>query len=188
MTRYDYRVVPAPERGEKARGVKAPEARFAHAVEQVMNDMAAEGWEYLRSDTLPSVERSGLTASDTVWRNLLVFRRPNAADLSAFQPKMLEPPLVLEDAVETPEAADAGSTDGPEPAQAPQPVVSETEGAPAGPDPAQRQTVSAAPARPLPDTPIAMPSGEESDSGGFASLPGALLARAARMRNGSGRD
>lgn len=93
--RYEYRVVPAPERGEKVKGVKSAEGRFAAAVERIMNDMAARGWEYQRSDTLPSEERAGLTATQTVWRNLLIFRRPSAQDAEIFQPRMLEPPLVL---------------------------------------------------------------------------------------------
>ncbi len=93
--RYEYKVVPAPERGEKAKGVKGADGRFANAVERIMNDMAARGWEYQRSETLPSEERSGLTQTVTVWRNLLVFRRPHPADMSSFAPRMLEPPLVL---------------------------------------------------------------------------------------------
>lgn len=73
--RYEYKVVPAPTRGEKAKGVKAPEGRFALALEHVLNDMGAEGWEFQRAETLPSEERAGLTSSVTVWRNVLVFRR-----------------------------------------------------------------------------------------------------------------
>ncbi|WHZ33608.1 MULTISPECIES: DUF4177 domain-containing protein [unclassified Sagittula] len=89
--RYEYRIVPAPEKGEKLKGASA-EARFAAAVERVLNDMAARGWEYQRTDTLPATERAGLTGAETVWRNLLVFRRPHAADASVFQPRLLEPP------------------------------------------------------------------------------------------------
>ena len=87
---YDYKVIPAPKKGRKARGVKGAEARFAHAIEEVMNDMGAEGWEFLRSETLPSEERQGLTASTTVFRSILVFRRPRADDLTEFQPELLE--------------------------------------------------------------------------------------------------
>lgn len=72
---FEYKVVPAPVKGIKAKGVKTPEARFALGVEQAINDLAAEGWEYQRSDVLPSQERVGLTGSETHWRTLLVFRR-----------------------------------------------------------------------------------------------------------------
>ncbi len=75
---YEYKVVPAPAKGIKAKGVKAPEARFALGIEQAINELASEGWEYLRSDVLPSTERVGLTGSETHWRTLMVFRRATA--------------------------------------------------------------------------------------------------------------
>ncbi|MEP3637926.1 MAG: DUF4177 domain-containing protein [Paracoccaceae bacterium] len=75
MTSYEYKVVPAPTKGQKAKGVKASEDRFALGIQTLMNDYASDGWEYLRADTLPSTERAGLTGSTTEWRNLLVFRR-----------------------------------------------------------------------------------------------------------------
>ncbi|MDW3222338.1 MAG: DUF4177 domain-containing protein [Paracoccaceae bacterium] len=75
MANYEYRVITAPTRGVKAKGIKTPEDRFSHTLEEVMNEMAAEGWEYQRAETLPSIERSGLTSSATNWRNVLVFRR-----------------------------------------------------------------------------------------------------------------
>lgn len=76
MAGYEYKVVPAPARGRKAPGVKTPEARFANGLETAMNALAAEGWEYLRADILPSEERQGLTSTQTVYRSVLVFRRP----------------------------------------------------------------------------------------------------------------
>ncbi len=89
-TRYEYKVVPAPPRGEKIKGVKGAEARFAMTIEALMNDQAADGWEYLRADTLPSEERHGLTNTTTTFRNLLVFRRPHPGDPTPFRPKLLE--------------------------------------------------------------------------------------------------
>ncbi len=76
MQHYEYRVIPAPAKGRKAPGVKGAEARFAHTLEQVINEMAASGWDYLRADILPSEERQGLTSTHTVYRSVLVFRRP----------------------------------------------------------------------------------------------------------------
>jgi hypothetical protein len=75
MTQYEYKVVPAPTKGQKAQGIKAPEARFAHTVEGALNAQATDGWEFVRSDILPSEERHGLTSTQTVYRTLLVFRR-----------------------------------------------------------------------------------------------------------------
>lgn len=76
MQRYEYKVIPAPRRGEKSRGVKTTEDRFALALTSVMNDLGREGWEYIRADTLPVDERAGFTGgTKTSFQNLLVFRR-----------------------------------------------------------------------------------------------------------------
>jgi hypothetical protein len=75
LVRYEYKVVPAPTRGVKSKTARTPEDRFAHALAEVMNELGAEGWDYVRCDSLPSEERTGLTGRTTVYRNLLVFRR-----------------------------------------------------------------------------------------------------------------
>jgi hypothetical protein len=75
MLGTEYKVLPAPNKGLKGRGVKGAEARFAHALETLMNEMAAEGWHYLRSDMLPHEERHGLRSTQTTYRSVLVFRR-----------------------------------------------------------------------------------------------------------------
>ena len=75
MQVFEYKVIPAPNKGKKAKGVKTPVDRFANGVETILNEMAAEGWEFQRAEMLPSDERSGLAGSKTNWRNLLIFRR-----------------------------------------------------------------------------------------------------------------
>lgn len=75
MDQFEYKVVPAPTKGRKARGVRRPEDKFALSVEEVMNEMASAGWEYQRSETLPHEERAGLTGTSTTFRSILVFRR-----------------------------------------------------------------------------------------------------------------
>ncbi|MDH3263881.1 MAG: DUF4177 domain-containing protein [Paracoccaceae bacterium] len=75
MTRYEYKVLPAPQRGVKAKGAKSTEARFAHALMEIMNELGRDGWEYQRTDTLPCEERVGLTGRATRFQNMLVFRR-----------------------------------------------------------------------------------------------------------------
>ncbi|KEO51303.1 hypothetical protein [Thioclava pacifica] len=80
MQQYEYKVVPAPARGEKERGLKTGADRFAHTLSAVMNEMAAKGWDYLRAETLPAEERAGLTGKTTVYHNLLVFRRAVSLD------------------------------------------------------------------------------------------------------------
>lgn len=92
MPRYEYKVVPAPSKGTKAKGVRGAEARFSNALQELMNGLAGDGWEYQRAETLPSVERAGLTGSTTEWRNVLVFRRLRGNDADAFQPELLPAP------------------------------------------------------------------------------------------------
>jgi Domain of unknown function (DUF4177) len=75
MTQFEYKVVPAPVRGEKARGAKTTPDRFALALTMLMNDLGREGWEYLRADTLPCEERVGFTGKQTSFQNMLVFKR-----------------------------------------------------------------------------------------------------------------
>ncbi|MDF1728668.1 MAG: DUF4177 domain-containing protein [Sulfitobacter sp.] len=128
MPQYEYKVVPAPQKGQKSKGVRTNEGRFALAVEGLMNDLAAKGWEYLRAEMLPSIERSGLASSSTEWRHVMVFRRLRENDAALFSPELLPPP----DA--TPPAPAALPQDRPEPAVAqgktaadarPEPSVSE---------------------------------------------------------------
>ena len=92
MPRYEYKVVPAPAKGLKGKGVKGPEARFSHGLQELMNGLAGYGWEYQRAETLPSIERAGLTSTTTEWRNVLVFRRLRDQDAEAFKPELLPAP------------------------------------------------------------------------------------------------
>lgn len=80
MKRYEYQVIPAPKKGEKAKAAKTTADRFAVALTCAMNKMAADGWEYMRSDTLPCDERVGLTGTKTQFQNMLVFRREMIAE------------------------------------------------------------------------------------------------------------
>lgn len=93
MQRYEYKVVPAPRKGEKAKGAKTTEARFAHALTRVMNDMAAEGWDYLRTDTLPVEERVGFTGRTTTFQHMLVFCKPLATGATPARAPMAPLPM-----------------------------------------------------------------------------------------------
>ncbi len=77
---YEYKVIPAPQRGDKVRGARTTEDRFAQTLTAMMNAQARDGWEYVRSETLPSEERAGFTKRRTVYVNVLVFRREMAED------------------------------------------------------------------------------------------------------------
>ena len=85
MLRYEFKVVPAPRKDEKLRGVKTVEERFAQSLTTLMNQMGRDGWASVRADTLPAAARSGFTGTKTSFQYLLVFRRPldEAAALSS---------------------------------------------------------------------------------------------------------
>lgn len=114
MQRFEFKVIPAPKRGEKARGVKTTEDRFALALTTLMNQLGAEGWDYVRADALPCDERVGLTGTKTTFQNVLVFRRLIAGSTNdAPQPSR----LLLQEPV--PAAPRLGPADAPVPGNAP---------------------------------------------------------------------
>jgi hypothetical protein len=82
MQSYEYLTVPAPLKGAKIKGLKTASERFAYQLTQLLNQLAKEGWEYWRAETLPSEERKGLTGTMLVSHNLLIFRRPSAEALA----------------------------------------------------------------------------------------------------------
>ncbi len=122
MQRYEFKVIPAPRRGEKARGVKSTEDRFAHALTLLLNELGAEGWDYVRADALPCDERVGFTGTKTTFQNVLVFRR--VIEAATVEERPLR--LTLQDPVPAP-APRLG------PAEAPMPAASPALG-PAKPD------------------------------------------------------
>lgn len=81
MRKFEYKAVPAPVTGTKAKGVKSTEDRFALSMTDSLNQMAADGWEYVRAETLPCEERKGLTGRETRYQNVLIFRRLQAEAL-----------------------------------------------------------------------------------------------------------
>ena len=90
MPQYEYKVVPSPRKGEKARGARTVPERFAVALATLMNKLGQDGWEYLRADALPCEERVGLTGTKTTFQSMLVFRRMTDA---AALPMVLSDPL-----------------------------------------------------------------------------------------------
>jgi hypothetical protein len=95
---YEYRVIPAPRRAVKAKAISKSDERFALSLSMLMNEMGREGWEYVRADTLPMDERSGLAGTKTSYMNMLVFRRVivrhsqmlDAAEDQDMQPAVLQ--------------------------------------------------------------------------------------------------
>ncbi len=82
MHSYEYLALPAPSRSQKVKGLKTPAERYAHQITVMLNELAQEGWEFWRSECLPSEERKGLTGTVTVQNHLLIFRRASAEALA----------------------------------------------------------------------------------------------------------
>ena len=81
MSIFEYKVIPAPHSGKRAKGVKGADGRFANALSDAINELASAGWEYLRAESLPSVERKGVMRKrHEAYQNVLVFRRLSDAD------------------------------------------------------------------------------------------------------------
>jgi hypothetical protein len=79
---HEYLALPAPRRAQKVKGLKTPSERYAHELTTLLNELAQEGWEYWRSETLPSEERKGFTGTTVVENHLLIFRRPKAEQMA----------------------------------------------------------------------------------------------------------
>ena len=86
-----------------------------------MTEAGADGWEYVRADTLPVTERVGLTSSQTVYRNVLVFRRPLEEEVAEPAPE----PVLIEARPE-PEPADLMEEDSGQNLDTPEAVEEET--------------------------------------------------------------
>ncbi len=131
MQRYEYKVVPAPQKGTKAKGVKTPEGRFANSVEQLLNTMGQDGWEYQRAELLPSEERAGLTGSTTNWRNVLIFRRAVPEAIADEAPVIATPEVEETPGVRPiPGPDEVLSPETPEPVAAPAPISEESQDPP----------------------------------------------------------
>jgi hypothetical protein len=73
---HEYKVVPAPTRAPKVRGLKTTAERFAHALTEAINAEAAGGWQFLRTESLPCEERSTLGRVSSSTQVVMVFARP----------------------------------------------------------------------------------------------------------------
>lgn len=94
---FEYKVVASPRRTKKIRGVKGTKNLFAEVLTEKMNEMARDGWEYLRAESLPVDEKTSLLKGRVeTYQNVLVFRRlvENAETVPAgSEPFVSAPPV-----------------------------------------------------------------------------------------------
>ncbi|MEJ6709614.1 MAG: DUF4177 domain-containing protein [Amylibacter sp.] len=105
MQMFEYKAVPAPNRSKRVKGVKGTAGRFAAVLTQTMNEQAAEGWEYLRSDSLPVEEKPGMFKSKIeTYQTVLVFRRAVAAPVETPMASYIENQSDIDEDVPAPAA------------------------------------------------------------------------------------
>jgi hypothetical protein len=76
MTYYDYKVIPAPKRAKRVKGVHGAEDLFALTLTEAINEVARQGWEYVRAEHLPAeAPRGWFRAPSAGEQTVLVFRR-----------------------------------------------------------------------------------------------------------------
>ncbi len=74
---YEYRVVPAPRRLRKIKGVNSTPELFAATLTDAINAEARQGWEYVRAESLAAEGPSGwLRRGAVVEATMMIFRRP----------------------------------------------------------------------------------------------------------------
>ena len=102
MARREYRIVTAPERPKRRMAGKDEGQRFAATLEEQVNEMAADGWSFERTETLTYSRRKGLFRRIDTAVALLVFARdldaPDAEalpdhDMPPRRPRVVSPAL-----------------------------------------------------------------------------------------------
>ncbi|MGB3406171.1 MAG: hypothetical protein WBA67_01620 [Jannaschia sp.] len=72
---YEFTVIPAPRKGERVEGLRTDADRMANTMTILFNEMALDGWDYVRADTLPNDMSADLSGTAPKHMTLLVFRR-----------------------------------------------------------------------------------------------------------------
>jgi len=148
MSYFDYKVVPAPQRVKKVRGITGAADLFALTLTDAINEVARQGWEYVRAETM-TAEAPGrfLRKAASSEQTMLVFRRPR---------EQLSPRLAATAEETGPETAAPAAAVGPSAALSRRPIEDRVQGAirrrepPALPDPDAEEPAPASPLRPSP--------------------------------------
>lgn len=77
MTYYDYKVVPAPKRVKKIKGISAAPDLFALTLTEAINEVARQGWEYYCSESITVQAPGGWFKRGAIEEQVvLIFRKP----------------------------------------------------------------------------------------------------------------
>lgn len=80
MKKYEFKIVPAPQNVQRG-WFQAKDDGFANTVTELMNEMGACGWDYVRSETLSFGRRRWYGAKRVERHEVLVFRRTIAEEV-----------------------------------------------------------------------------------------------------------
>jgi len=73
---FEYKLLPVPAPSKKAKGRKAMPDRMGHALTELMNAEAKEGWAFSGQESFAVEEKSGLMGKETLVNcRYMVFRR-----------------------------------------------------------------------------------------------------------------
>ena len=72
---YEYKCVAAPEKAKRHRDARTKTERAALALQDLINEHAVDGWDFVRTDLVPISEGGWLGRSQEVHRAVLIFRR-----------------------------------------------------------------------------------------------------------------
>lgn len=75
MSVYEFKMIPAPERPARMKGLARGEDQFCATLTNVVNEMAADGWEYVRCEALPCSRSRWAFWARRTERQVFVFRR-----------------------------------------------------------------------------------------------------------------
>jgi hypothetical protein len=74
---YEYRVIPAPKRLRRIKGVSATADLVAATLTDCINAEARQGWEYVRTEQVAAEEPAGwFRRARQVEETVMIFRRP----------------------------------------------------------------------------------------------------------------
>lgn len=86
MSMIEYKVIPAPVRRRKMKGLSGKEDAFSATLSTVFNELAVDGWEFVQAEVLPEETGGWLRRRRIEYRHLLIFRRPDDASAAFGRP------------------------------------------------------------------------------------------------------
>lgn len=75
MERFEYKLVKAPQKSNKYSGLNKLDDKFAHTLMDSMNDIASDGWQFLRKEVMTETKRRGFFGRKSTSHDYLVYRR-----------------------------------------------------------------------------------------------------------------